>query len=64
MAQKTISFQKIRRLYQLTSELEDLLEEILESEKFYKKKFLKGLYRSLKEAKQGKLKEIKSLREL
>ncbi|MBI2052396.1 MAG: hypothetical protein HYT38_01815 [Candidatus Sungbacteria bacterium] len=55
---------KIRRLFSVGSEITELAEEVLEELGEYKQEFLLGLEKSVKEAKSGKLKKIKSLKDL
>lgn len=55
---------QIRKLFDLSNYLADLTEELLEESAQYSKKFIKGLKKSEKDVKEGRVKEIKSLREL
>ena len=55
---------KIRRLFAAGSEVTELAEEFLEDLGEYKQEFLSGLERSVKESQNGKLKKIKSLKDL
>lgn len=55
---------KIRRLFDVGSEVTELAEEVLEEIGGYNREFLLGLEKSVKEAKSGKLKKIKSLKDL
>ena len=52
------------RLFVKVTDLADALEEMMENHAAYSPEFLSGLKLSLKQAKQGKLKKINSLREL
>jgi cyclopropane fatty-acyl-phospholipid synthase-like methyltransferase len=60
----TFDTKKARRLFELSTELADFAEDILESRQEYSKEFVRGLRRSLKEARAGKLKKIASLSDL
>lgn len=55
---------KIRRLFDVGSEITELTEEVLEELGEYKQEFLLGLEKSVREAKNGKLKKIKFLKDL
>ena len=55
---------KIRRLFEVGSEITELAEDVLEELGEYNQEFLKGLNKSVQEAKQGKLKKIKLLKDL
>lgn len=55
---------KIRRLFSVGSEITELAEEVLEELGEYKQEFLLGLENSVREAKSGKLKKLKSLKGL
>ena len=55
---------KMRRLFNAGSEVAELAEEFLEDLGEYKQEFLSGLERSVKESQNGKLKKIKSLKDL
>ncbi len=55
---------KIRRLFDVGSEVAELAEEVLEELGEYKQEFLLGLEQSVKEAKSGKFKKIKFLKDL
>lgn len=59
-----ISSRELHRLFELSLEIADITEDILELQSAYKKEFLRGLEKSLKEAKKGKTKKIDSLFEL
>ncbi|MDP3764692.1 MAG: hypothetical protein Q8Q95_03680 [bacterium] len=59
-----LGISKIRRLFNVGSEVAELAEEVLEELGEYKQEFLLGLEQSVKEAKNGKLKKIKSLKNL
>ena len=60
----TQTTQEIRKLYRLSLEMADLVEEILESRGEYNKEFLEGLERSFTDAKAGRVKKINSLVDL
>lgn len=55
---------QVRKLFDLSNYLADLTEDLLEESVQYSKEFLKGLRKSEKDAKEGRIKEVKSLREL
>lgn len=55
---------KIKRLYKLSTELSELSEDLLEDLGYFSDEFVRGIQRSLKEARQGKLTKIESLLEL
>ena len=55
---------QIRKLFNLSNYLADLTEELLEENAQYSKEFIKGLRKSEKDVREGKVREIKSLREL
>lgn len=59
-----ISPRELRRLFKLSLEIADIAEDILELQGAYKKEFLHGLEKSLKEVKKGKVRKIESLFEL
>lgn len=59
-----ISSNELQRLFRLSLEIADIAEDILESRGAYSKEFLSGLKKSLKDAREGKVKKIKSLSEL
>ena len=59
-----LGVKKIRRLFDVGSEVTELAEEVLEEIGEYNREFLVGLQKSVKEAKNGKLKKIKSLKDL
>ena len=63
---KTVTLQadKVRQLFALSSSLADYTEDILESQGDYADEFISGLNQSLKEAEEGKLRQINSLRDL
>jgi len=52
------------RIYEKAADLADTLEDVLENNAVYSKEFIKGLKLSLRQAKQGKLKRIDSLKQL
>ncbi|MFH1145775.1 MAG: hypothetical protein V1707_02320 [bacterium] len=56
--------QELRRLFGLTSELNDLLEDVLEEKGMYRKEFLQGLWRSAREAKIGKVTKVRRIADL
>ncbi len=60
----SLNIAKIRRLFSVGSEITELAEEVLEELGEYKQEFILGLEKSVKEAKDGKIKEIKSLKDL
>lgn len=55
---------KIQRLFEVGSEITDLAEDVLDELRGYSEEFLGGLEKSVKEAKFGKLKKIKTLKDL
>ena len=55
---------KIRRLFDVGSEVTELAEEFLEELGEYNPEFLLGLEKSVRESKSGKLKKIKLLKDL
>ena len=55
---------QIRKLFDLSNYLADLTEELLEESAQYSKEFIKGLRKSEKDIKEGRVKEVRSLREL
>lgn len=55
---------KIRRLFEVGSEITELAEDVLDELGEYTDEFLQGIRKSIKEAKAGKLKKIKSLKDL
>ncbi|MEK7564729.1 MAG: hypothetical protein AAB394_02070 [Patescibacteria group bacterium] len=59
-----LGISKIRRLFSVGSEITELAEEVLEELGEYKQEFMLGLEKSVKEFKSGKLKKIKSLKDL
>lgn len=54
----------LRALFTLIGRVADTAERILEEQEEFSKEFLRGLQRSLKEARSGKLMKIESLSEL
>lgn len=60
----SISPRELYRLFELSSEIADIAEDILELQGAYKKEFSRGLDKSLKEAKKSKVRKIESLFEL
>lgn len=59
-----ISLGDIGELFIVASRLADSAETILEEKGLYRKMFLEGITRSVKEMKQGKYTRIHSLKEL
>ena len=55
---------KIRRLFEVGSEITELAEDVLDELGDYSEEFVRGLEKSLKESENGKLKKIKSLKDL
>ena len=55
---------QIRKLFDLSNHLADITEELLEENAQYSKEFIKGIRKSKKDVKEGRIKEIKSFREL
>ena len=55
---------KIQRLFEAGSEITDLAEDVLDELKEYSEEFLVGLEKSVKEAKSGKLKKLKTLKDI
>ena len=60
----TLRLSQVRKLFDLSNYLADLTEELLEESAQYSKEFIGGLRKSEKDVKEGRIKEIKSLREL
>jgi hypothetical protein len=56
--------QELRRLFAISSEISDLIENLFEQRAEYGEEFLRGLRKSLQEARQGKLYPVNSLRDL
>lgn len=55
---------KIKKIFDLSTELAEVTEDILEERGKYRAEFLAGLKKSLREARTGKLREITSLEEV
>ena len=55
---------QVKKLFDISNYLADLSEELLENSTQYSKEFIRSLRKSEKDAKEGRIKEIKSLREL
>lgn len=55
---------QLEKLFQLSSTLADLTEDLFEERGVYSQEFLRGLKRSLNEYKQGKITKVNSLQEL
>lgn len=58
------STNQIRRFFELSLEMAELSEALLEEQGAYSKKFLTGLKGSLTEQREGRLRQIESLAEL
>lgn len=58
------SVKKIRRLFDVGSEVTELAEDVLDELGEYSDEFVRGLEKSLEEARSGKVKKIKSLKDL
>lgn len=55
---------ELYRLFLMSSELADSLEDILEEKSKYSRQFIQRLEKSLEQARQGKAQKINSLKEL
>ncbi len=55
---------RIKEIFDLSTHLAKLTEELLEDNSLYSKEFLAGIKKSEKDIKMGRIKEIKSLKEL
>ena len=55
---------KIKKIFDLSAELAEVTEDILEERRNYRDEFLSGLKKSLREARTGKLTEITTLEDL
>lgn len=55
---------QLRKLFSLSLNLADIAEELLEENAQYSKEFVKRIKKSEKEFKEGKIKELKSFKEL
>lgn len=55
---------QLRKLFSLSLNLADIAEELLEENAQYSKEFVKRIRKSEKEFKEGKIKELKSFKEL
>jgi len=60
----TISIKEIKKIHDLSAQLSEFTEDLLESQGAYSDEFIQGLERSLEEARAGKTKRIKSLSDL
>lgn len=60
----TLTVDEARRLLDLSVELSDLAENILEGNNAYSEEFLRGLKQSQKEAREGEWREFRSADEL
>ena len=58
------SVKKIRRLFEVGSEVSELAEDVLDELGDYSEEFVSGLEKSLEESENGKLKKVKSLKDL
>lgn len=56
--------QKVRKIFDLSIYLADLAEELLEEKAYYSKEFITGLRRAEKDFREGRVKKLKSLRDL
>lgn len=63
-AKITVRPKEFQRFFIVASEMNEILEDMLEIPERYGKTFLKELKKSLKEAREGKLIPIKSTRDL
>ena len=61
ITQLTLAPKEAYRLFRISADLADMLEDILESRGNYSPEFLKGLKLSLKQAKIGKSQKVNSL---
>ena len=61
---KSIKNQELNLVFAMSIKLADAVENILESHAEYRDEFLRGLKKSLKQSKEGKLIAIKSLADL
>ena len=55
---------QIRKLFDLSNYLSDLTEELLEENTHYSQEFIKGLKKSEKDLRKGKIRKVKSLHDL
>lgn len=55
---------QIKKIFDLSLNLADLAEELLEGSAQYSKEFIKGIRKSEKDFKAGRIKKIKSFRDL
>lgn len=64
--QTKISFNpaRIKEIFDLSTHLAKLTEELLEDNSLYSKEFLAGIKKSEKDIKMGRIKEIKSLKNI
>lgn len=60
----SLSPREVEKLFRLTYQIVDFSEDVLEKQQLYKKEFLRGLKRSVSDAKIGKLTKIESLIDL
>lgn len=60
----TLGYRDLYRLWDASSHLSTIIEDILEAKGAYKKSFVKGVREALHQVKKGKLKKIDSLRDL
>lgn len=60
----TLAPKEAYRLFKVTTDLADTLEDIMEVHGSYSPEFLKGLKVSIKQAQTGKLKSLKTLKDL
>lgn len=61
---KSFSPDELERVFAMSVELADTIEDMFESHTQYSKNFLRTLRKSMKEAEDGKIKRINSLVEL
>lgn len=60
----SLRLSQVKKIFDLSNYLADLAEELLEENAQYSKEFIKGLKKSEKDFKEGRVRKIKSLREL
>jgi len=62
--QITLASKEAYKIFKISAELADTMEDVLEDHAQYNPEFITGLKLSLKQARSGKLKKIKSLKGL
>ncbi|TSC74830.1 MAG: hypothetical protein G01um101430_749 [Parcubacteria group bacterium Gr01-1014_30] len=60
----TLRPQEVRKIFDLSLHLSDITEDLLEENAYYSEDFLRGLKQAEKDLKEGRVKKLKSLREL